>query len=220
MVSMDCETSGLDSSAVVHVTSLYDGRAGTAVSFAESTHGPEFVGAALEACAAQRDVVTFNGCAYDYKVLARNAPDQAARKTAARLALTTRDILLNFACDTGYFSSLASFASATLGESKTSDGAAAVDDWNAGRHAEVTAYCEHDAKLTLQLYTYACKWGRLERLTKAGRKSVWACSHVPLHPTTDALQAYAASPPDTAWMQGGGPDVAALADWAVDILAA
>jgi hypothetical protein len=56
--------------------------------------------------------------------------------------------------------------------------AAAVDDWNAGRHAEVTAYCEHDAKLTLQLYTYAAPREAYQSRQKVG------LGHVPLHPTT------------------------------------
>lgn len=220
MVSMDCETSGLADTDCVHVVSLYDGRSQQAVSYTEASHGSGYLCSALAACAAQARVVTFNGTGFDYRMISNNVPHVADKACAARLALSTVDVMLNFACDTGYFSSLSSFATGTLNEAKSGDGAEAVDDWAAGRHAKVIKYCEHDAALTHALYDHARMYGRLTRITKAGRKATWVCSANPLRPTVQALTEYEQSPPDTSWMKDGtAPDINGIADWAVDILA-
>ena len=216
---MDCETAGLDDNDAVHVVSLYDSRSQTATSFTAASHGTGYLCSALQACAAQQQITTFNGTGFDYRMISNNVAHASDKAVAARLALTTVDVMLNFACDTGYFSSLSSFCAGTLGTSKSSDGAAAVEDWKNGRHAKVIAYCEHDAQLTYDLHAYANMYGRLSRVTKSGKTAKWVCGVVPLSTTMAALQRFEDQPPDTSWMTDGGPNVGGIADWALDILA-
>lgn len=215
-VSMDCETSGLGDSDTVHVVSIHDPRAGTGVSFTDKTNGQFFVEHALEACARQTSVITFNGTAFDFRMMCTNVFHAADKARAARLALDSIDIMLNFSCRHGYYTSLQSFTEGTLKTSKSSSGTEAIDDWANGDHAKVAAYCEHDAALTYRLYEEVMAYGRLTRTTKRGKSHVWVCDD--LRPSYAVLTAHARSRPyDTSWMTDP-PDLAAAADWAVDVL--
>lgn len=219
-VAMDCETGGLAIGSTVNVVSLHDSRCERgAASFVRAPDDAErHLLEALLACeSGARCLVTFNGTAFDFRQIAAGVVQRADARRASRLALTSYDLMLDFAADTGYMSSLDSFAGATLGERKTADGEAAVRLWNAGDHLAVQKYCENDARITCALHEHGVAYGFLERHTRAGKLARWALRPGLFRVATEALATHAASPPDNGWMTDP-PDVASMADWVIEFL--
>ena len=214
--ALDTETSGLEDGSDVNVVSIYDVRCQNAMSYLRKSGSRDHLIHAMEACSKFADVVTFNGN-FDFKMIANDTDDVKTARAAATLALTNKDILLNFALSTGYMSSLESFASGTLGEGKTGDGAHAVAMWQAGEHDRVREYCENDARITGALHTQGMRLGRLTRVTKRGTKQTWALPLSRFRRTCDALNAYRDSPPDVSWMDEP-TNYSDIADWVVPFL--
>ncbi len=216
---LDTETGGLlGGGHPVNVVSLWDTRAGSASSFrrADGDTGASHLVRALDACCAwgPAPLVTFNGTGFDFAIMAENLPSAADRGRCAGLALSSYDLMLDFAASHGYMSSLASFASATLGEAKLMGGAEAAAMWgSAAERDAVVEYCEHDAALTGRLWEYGSAYGRLRRHTRAGKVRVWPLGPGGFRPARESLAAAADSPADVSWMEDP-PDVASLGSWA------
>ena len=205
------------------MVSLYDARCNKATSFLKKDESNDHIIESLHACKQQKTLTTFNGTSYDFKIMCNNLDHPSDKKTAARLGLSSYDIMLDFACHHGYFSSLDSFADATLKQSKTASGGDVCQMWSDGKQKEVAEYCENDARLTAMLYAHGRSYGRLKRKTKSGKTTVWALPSTLFRTACQALKEYETNPPDTAWMQklGGSssqPSINSMADWAVDIL--
>ena len=218
-LSMDAETDGLADTDAVNVVSLFDTRSGMATSFVRTDGLDGHLIRALDACEknSAQQLVTFNGTGFDFRRIATGVADEVDKQRAAALALNSYDIMLDFACDKGYYSSLNSFSQATLDEAKSLDGESAVELWRAGNHQAVQDYCEHDAAITARLFEYGLAWGRLWRLTKSGQRRVWGLGEHGFSPASRALRATQRCPPDTSWMTDP-PNVAGTADWALDLL--
>ena len=224
---MDAETSGLAVGSAVNVVSLFDARcpagAGGTSFVRRTADGADadddaHLLAALLACENVPRLVTFNGTAFDFQQIAAGVRCRADKTRAARLALSSFDLLLDFTADNGYMSSLDSFATASLGEAKSGTGMEAVVLWAAGDHAAVAKYCENDARITAALHAHGMNLGRLSRTTKSGKVSTWALRPCLFRTAEDALVGHARKPPDVSWMSDP-PDVASLADWVLDLLA-
>jgi len=215
-VALDCETGGLAPTDPVHVVSLYDSRSGKASSFVSSGKCEAHLIRAIDACEMCDQLVTFNGTAFDFRLIAHHVQQRDARR-ACMLAIRSYDVLLDFAVCNGYRSSLESFATATLNESKSMDGATAVAMWDAGEHTKVREYCEHDAAITCKLFEHGKRWGRLWRHTAKGRRVVWALRPGGMRTAAAAIADWTRAPADQSWMDDP-PRVADAADWTLDYL--
>ena len=216
MCSFDCETAGLKPGDAVHVISLWDTRAEkVAASFLEGTPHHEL--RALDALEAAPFLVSFNGAAFDFMMLSARLEHTHDKRRAAALALDHYDLMMDFACGSGYFSSLLSFTQGTLNEGKVSTGAEAVQLWKNGEHAKVKEYCEDDARLTGKLYLHGKAYGRLHRRTAAGKKQVWALPQSLFRTVSCAVAERERDPPDVSWMKEP-PDVTAGLAWAHNLV--
>jgi hypothetical protein len=214
--ALDTETDGLTFGQNVNVVSLHDSRERQATSFVRKNSSTDHLIHAMDACERFDRIVTFNGN-FDFHMIADNVDDPRARRMAARLALTNYDILLNFAANTGYMSSLESFAVGTLGEGKTANGEHAVAMWASGEHQRVIEYCENDARITSGVYASGMRLGRLTRRTKSGKPSVWPLPLGRFSPTHKVIQSYIENPPDVSWMTEP-TDYSGIADWAIPLI--
>jgi len=213
-VGMDCETESLKEGPAPYVVALYDSRGNKPsvfVSRGDESHVLEAT-LAMENC---RDLATFNGTQFDFRMMAACLSNKADQQRLARLALTHTDIMLQFASDTGYFSSLESFAVPTLGAKKIGSGASVREQWEAGKCQEVADYCADDARLTAELYNFGRARGYLLRSPKSKPEVVkrwplgaelWDCAY-------KCLQN-----PATASFMDDPPDVKAMGDWTLQYL--
>ena len=219
-LALDAETSGLEDDAAVHVVSFCDTRSFDCFSFSAHTHSNNtHLLHALDMCDRYSSrLVSFNGSGFDFRMIAANVEEAEDKRRAARHALKSYDMMLDFACSKGYFSSLDSFADASFGETKTGTGDGAVEDWAARRYDKVIAYCEADAALTAKVYNFGCNEGRLMRKTKSGGKvQAWALPISGFRTAIDAIKEYRADPPDVSWMDDP-PDMRNNIKWAVALL--
>jgi hypothetical protein len=223
VVAFDTETDGLEEGTHVNVASLHDTRVpgGVATSFVRrADDAAAHLIRAVAACQQCNVLATFNGTAFDFRIMAARLDNLADKRHCAELALSSYDLMLDFAASSGYMSSLDSFCGASLNAKKSSTGAAAVLLWAAGDTAAVQAYCEKDAALTAQLFEYGGKWGRLHRTTRAGKQRTWALEGGAFRVAKDALLAAQETPANvSSWMKDP-PDIASLADWTLPFIAA
>ena len=176
-VGMDCETESLEFGPPPYVVALYDTRDTRGVAFLREDGDPTaHVLRSLDAMEHSRELCTFNGTAFDFRMLASCLEGDADRKRCARLALEHVDIMLAFAASTGYFSSLESFATATLSRSKIGSGKDVAEQWEGGGRQQVADYCIDDAKITAMLYDHGKSYGRLSRSVRSrpGATATWA----------------------------------------------
>jgi len=110
----------------------------------------EKVGDLVEELKAADLVVGFNLLRFDYEVL-RGYTDYPLRQ------LPTLDIMAEVYQALGFRLSLDALASATLGVTKSADGMQAIRWWRQGRMEELFQYCQHDVKVTRQLYEFGQK---------------------------------------------------------------
>jgi hypothetical protein len=221
VVGFDTETDGLDEGTHVNVASLYDTRVpgGVATSFVRiGDDGSTHILRAIEACRTCGVLATFNGTGFDFRIMAAQVVDRVDKRRCAELALSSYDVMLDFAASSGYMSSLDSFCAPTLKSTKSSTGAAAVLMWAAGDTTAVREYCEKDAALTARLFEHGARWGRLHRTTRAGKQRTWALEGGVFRTAKDALLAAQDTPADvSSWMKDP-PDIAGLADWTLALL--
>lgn len=151
-----------------------------------------------ELCAADV-IVSFNGAAFDFKLLFKITEDDRAKK----LAQNHIDIMFHFSVVHGYYASMQSFADAALSKGKSRDGQWAISAWETNPD-EVKAYCAQDCNVLKQLYDYGTKHGALPRKTKSKRTQVWAISinkdHI-FKTVRECAEAVQEQPPDQSWME-------------------
>ena len=143
-------------------------------------------------------------------MLAAACSHHSDKRALARLALTHVDIMLQFACANGYFSSLDSFAGPTLKTKKIGSGSTVKEDWEAGKCQEVADYCADDARLTALLYDHGSSFGYLLRTPKNKPDVVrrWALGIDLWQPALQCLKN-----PTKATFMDNPPDVGGMADW-------
>lgn len=214
-VGMDCETEGLDEGPLPYVIALYDTRSNTPSTFLSDGKTDSHILQALLAMQNVPVLCTFNGTQFDFRMCAAACTHLSDQKALARLALEHVDIMLQFACQNGYFSSLDSFAGPTLGHKKIGSGATVKDDWAAGKHQEVAEYCADDARLTALLYDHGSARGRLLRTPKSKPDVVrtWALGAKLWQPAVECLKK-----PKRATFMDDPPDVGGMADWVLRYL--
>ncbi len=129
-------------------------------------------------------VVGFNSRGFDFRVLqpyvAFNLKD-----------LNDVDLLLDIKKAAGFRVGLNNACAATLGESKSGDGAVSVQWWRDGKHDEVIEYCKQDVLLTRRLHEYGAKHQHVFCKDKQGRKRTisvpWSLDGKPIAPIQGSL---------------------------------
>ena len=174
---LDCETTGLDVDAKITCVAV-TGATGKTTTW-HSGHAEcmtremasSVVDFLVEATAGGATLYTFNGAAFDLRLLWQ----LSQRDELKALATAHCDVLVDFVADARYYSSMDSFAVATLGKdnAKTNSGGWAATAWFDGGATEVLEYCVHDTTVLKQLVETVAAVGRLSRLTKATKTVVW-----------------------------------------------
>ena len=214
-VGMDCETEGLDAGPLPYVIALFDTRANQATTFLSDNTTDHHIIESIKAMQNTRNLCTFNGTQFDFRMLAAACKHKSDQRALADLALNHFDIMLQFACENGYFSSLSSFVTPTLGRGKIGNGADVKEQWANGEYEAVSDYCADDAKLTAQLFDYGAAKGHILRTPKskpdvvrryALPSQLWKPAHVCLRS------------PQTASFMDNPPDVAGMADWVLEYM--
>lgn len=150
----------------------------------------------LEQAVAQGwQIVTWNGLAFDFDVLAE---ESGCREACKELALGHVDMMFHFFCLQGYRLALdaAARGMGLPGKTVGMSGELAPKYWQQGRQAEVLAYVAQDVRTTLDLASRAARARRLAWISKAGRPQQALLTHGWL----SVHQALKLPLPDTAWM--------------------
>lgn len=100
-------------------------------------------------------IVTWNGDHFDIPILNKYYPGDLSKIKSIDMMREVQNVL-------GRRLKLDSVAEATLGTSKSGNGAEAVDWWRKGEIEKVIAYCIDDVRITRALYDYAMKNGYLK----------------------------------------------------------
>ena len=209
-VGMDTETAGLEPGSEIYVIALFCTRDSSVHTFVTNGEDDSHIIEATQFMDASKDCIcTFNGTSFDFKMMAAATSDARTKKILAKLALTHIDIMLQFACDNGYFSSLASFTQPTLNKGKIGSGGSVEEQWASQKRQEVIDYCADDAKLTADLYLHGANYGRIMRVSKAGKQSTWV---LPLQPVWKAAASCMQNITIATFMDNP-PPIHAMADW-------
>lgn len=214
-VGMDCETEGLREGPAPYVVALFDTRSGEPATFLDKGDDSHLI-RSLDAMEMNKDrLCTFNGTQFDFRMIAAACTNRADQRRCAVLALEHVDIMLQYACDKGYFGSLNSFACCTLDAKKIGSGADVREDWAAGKHQEVADYCADDARLTAELMDFGSRNGYLLREPKSrpGTTTRWGLGRSLWQPAAVCLRN-----PARATFMDDPPNVAAMADWTLQYL--
>lgn len=213
----DCETDGVDETSRITCASVIDGD-GNITSFHSKpgSYMSENVGnKLLEHLLGFDKVYTFNGTSFDYQKLHKLTNDVRCKS----LARKSCDVMLQFTAESGYFSSMNSFAEGTFGAggiSKSNTGGWAAEAWFKGQADAVVRYCEDDVKVLKSLVEQAEQTGLLNRKTKAGIIRPWVVGTDPdqgiWKSAGDCITNWQANPPNTAWMDNP-PDLMAMSAW-------
>lgn len=113
---------------------------------------------------AAREIIGYNLIRFDYTVLRPYGLilDDVLRQKSLDLMLDLYERL-------EFRPSLASVAEATLGESKSADGLAAVAWYRQGQLDKVLAYCEQDVRVTFRIYDFGRRHGYVQIRERGGR---------------------------------------------------
>jgi len=223
-LAFDAETSGLEDGCEVYVISVCDVDSLQCRSFMPAdpaVGGTDHIEEALAYLDSAESTVSFNGSGFDLRVMcAALDPGSHGREIAARLALSSHDILFDFTADHGYYTSLASLCKGSLSKDKSGSGAEASEWWQAGEHDRVVSYCEDDARLTAELWNEGKDWNRLSRATKRGKIAHWELHEQGFRTVLKSVKAWTAKKPDTSWMtdESTAPDLRENIRWAVEAI--
>jgi len=115
-------------------------------------------------------IVTFNGCGFDFEVLAE---ESGMFDECKELALNHVDIFFQLFCQLGYAPGLDRLCKGmNLGEKPEGiNGAAAPQMWLDGRYQEVLDYCAGDVRLTMALALEAKRLGAVRWTSRAGKST-------------------------------------------------
>ena len=201
---LDCETNGLGvdaaitciavTNAVGETTTWHSGHAEKMTKEIASS----VVDALLNAIGQGAQLYTFNGAAFDLKLLW----SLSGRDEVRQMALDHCDLLVDFVCDLRYYASMDSFATATLrgdNTSKSNTGAWAATAWFCGEAERVLEYCANDTRVLKLLVEHVAKHGKLQRHTKAGKLATWVLPNLDgtIRPVAVAMKNASAVP---AWL--------------------
>jgi hypothetical protein len=118
-------------------------------------------------------VVTWNGLAFDFDILAEEAY-AFDKPLAIKLAMSHTDMAFHMLCELGYMCSLqnASKGMKLEGKKEGISGAKAPDMWKESREQQnlVLEYVKQDVKATAELYEAVLHTGSLGYLTRKGAK--------------------------------------------------
>ncbi|MCJ7566668.1 MAG: ribonuclease H-like domain-containing protein [Anaerolineales bacterium] len=123
------------------------------------------VGSLLDELASASKVVGYNVIRFDYTVL---RPYGLAIDRP--LVKKTSDLLSDISLTLGFRIGLDHVAEATLGESKSANGLAAVAWYKKGEIDKVLAYCKQDVLVTYRLWVYGRDHGQIFRRDRSGSK--------------------------------------------------
>lgn len=104
---------------------------------------------------AGREVVSYNGSSFDFKMLAHQAKDPALKDRIKTIALNHCDLHLACMIERGHRIKLDGLAKASLGSAKTGSGLDAIKYWNAKEYKKLFEYCQQDVELLRDLYNLA-----------------------------------------------------------------
>ncbi len=122
-------------------------------------------GALLDELASASKVVGFNLIRFDYTVL-----KPYGLSIDRSLVEKTADMLADISLTLGFRVGLDHLAEATLDESKSADGLAAVEWYKKGEIDKVLAYCKQDVWVTYRLWGYGRDHGHIFRRDRSGSK--------------------------------------------------
>lgn len=197
----DCETTGITDDCSITCAAVTSGNGvhsyvwhsgqGECLSVAAGNALVDF----LIECGPEK-LYTFNGAAFDLKVLYR----LTNRAELKNIALNHHDLMMTFVCENRYYSSMDSFAKPTLGsaQSKTNTGAWAATAWFADDAEAVIEYCVADTAVLAQLVSHVSKWGKLRRTSKSGRVMTWLLDS--LNGSVPTVAESLKAPASAAWM--------------------
>ncbi len=154
----------------------------------------------IDMVAAGFTVVTWNGLAFDYDILAEESGRIADCK---QLAMQQIDMMFHIFCIKGFPIALdkAAQGAGIAGKTEGMSGIKAPQLWLQGRHQEVLDYAAQDVRVTLQLASRCHQQRSLSWVTKKGTKS-----HCPLPSGWLAVhEALRLPSPDTSWMDSPLP---------------
>lgn len=106
-------------------------------------------------------VISFNGDGFDSRVLSHYGDVTAINRRSF-------DLLVDIKRRLGHRLSLNSIARATLNVGKTADGLQSLQWWKEGRVDLITAYCEQDVKVLVDIVHYARTYGNVKYYDKMG----------------------------------------------------
>lgn len=147
-------------------------------------------------------VVTWNGAAFDFRVMAAElAGDTTHVAAAQRLALEHVDPAFSMFAHKGFMCGLNAAAQGlgVTGKLAGMCGAEAVTAWQESRTQQdlVLRYVLEDCAALGRVYEAAARIGGIRWITKAGRASYWPCSQIATMTVAEALNV---PQPDTSWM--------------------
>ena len=146
-------------------------------------------------------IVTWNGCGFDFDILAE---ESGMFDECKELALNHVDMMFHFFCSKGYGLSLNKAAKGTMQEGKIEgmSGDQAPVLWARGEYEKVTEYLKQDVKITLDLAMVVEAEGGLYWTSNAGRSQAWSLDTGKWRTVKEAL---ALPLPDTSWMTDPWP---------------
>ena len=163
--------------------------------------------------------ITFNGLAFDFKVVHDNINEGSKARLLCRLLARNHiDIMYQFSCHHGYFASMQSFMLGMRHPGKSGNGKDAIDMWcgdsaNLQTKKAVLDYCRTDVKCLSELTLHIAEHNMCARVSKSDHRSTWHLS--------DGLQVahechlhLCAHPPNTKWMKDP-PDIKTMIRWTV-----
>jgi len=106
-------------------------------------------------------IVTWNGDHFDIPLLNKYYPGDLTK-------IRSIDMMRDIQVVLGRRLKLDSVAAATLGTSKSGNGAEAVEWWRKGEIDKIISYCTDDVRITRELYDFAMKNGCLKYKDPAG----------------------------------------------------
>ena len=144
--------------------------------------------------------LTVNGLGFDFKQLAMESGEYDLCK---ELALAHIDIFFAMFCEKGYGVGLQAMADGMgiPGKPEGMDGSQAPRLWKDGEYERVLDYVAQDVRVTAEVYEAVTRAGKLEWISKKGRRNWWECGSEIL----TVRQALTLPLPDTTWMDQPWP---------------
>lgn len=153
------------------------------------------------------DIITFNGTSFDFKFIAKLVCDIETRmEQVETLALISEDIMLDFATEHGYFTSLQSFADGCGIQGKSNTGKWAAETWQFGpkeAQQEVLDYCVEDVRVLCDVVDFRAKNDKLYRKSKTGNRILWVPMSATFRKSYDCITTFEENPVVPDWLKKG-----------------